>query len=682
MDLQSLTLKALQAVHPNIRLAANEMGLSHISDTRLTKLVAPDATVDSSGRYVLEGVPLGTVEWYKTEPVNTYGLGSGGGGGGTTVDLSDIKSQISELQAASTKSARIDAEQQAALERLAAQAGTGPLMQIAYLTDVANITAGTTVDTLEIDYYSSASTKGGGLFKRVDKKTPVQTGIIVATKDGHKFQRVVEGGRYELEMFGYVPGGKNDSDVFFASIKAVAAVGGRLILPRNGALYIDASSTSAKFIPAGIKEIDGNGCTLYLINPINNEIWLSDDTGDLEIHHLTIRPGEGAARSGGIFGRGGSRVHIHHCDIFSKQNHNIVSRMLSMADGYQVERWEVHDNILDVDRGIDIAETGGSKGAYQNILFDIHQIDPNNTNNSMDSRWMAEKAVPNAGGRRHRNHKIYDNLCKGGRYGICLYFSEGSVVRDNRTENNARGIVLQDKCRGNKVYNNQIYDYTTGILLAYEPELNEVYNNTLYRRASWEFNGSGQGHIMCYVQPIKNTIRNNKCFCDDDGSPTWGIYVGVNATGNIVEGNEIYGKVGRSVIVLESSWGGTADNKITYSLANPNWSTMDSIGNIIRNNIIEVSVRVPGIVLCSRNDDTVVRKLTGTIISSNQFGAASDNSQYIRLITQDAAGISGTIGYLNTYPPTSTASNFIMGAAANWAKLSPEVNRAPVAFES
>ena len=117
MDLQSLTLQALQAVHPNIRLAANELGLSHISDTSLTKLVAPAATVDSSGRYVLGGIPLGTVAWYKTEPVNTYGLGSGGGGG-TTVDLSGIQSQISALQEASTKAARIEAVQalQAALE--------------------------------------------------------------------------------------------------------------------------------------------------------------------------------------------------------------------------------------------------------------------------------------------------------------------------------------------------------------------------------------------------------------------------------------------------------------------------------------------------------------------------------------------------------------------------------------
>ena len=112
MDLQSLTLQALQAVHPNIRLAANELGLSHISDTSLTKLVAPAATVDSSGRYVLGGIPLGTVAWYKTEPVNTYGLGSGGGGG-TTVDLSGIQSQISALQAAhevdKVEVARLDA---------------------------------------------------------------------------------------------------------------------------------------------------------------------------------------------------------------------------------------------------------------------------------------------------------------------------------------------------------------------------------------------------------------------------------------------------------------------------------------------------------------------------------------------------------------------------------------------
>ena len=568
------------------------------------------------------------------------------------------------------------------LNSLKATGGTGTSMSIAYLTDITNTNVGATVDRLDVAYYSANTTKGGGIFKKVSAPTALETGIVVASKDGHRFKREVDGNRYELEMFGYVPGSSDDSNLFFSSVKAVAAAGGRLVLPRNGALYIDASSTSAKFIPAGIKEIDGNGCTLYLINPTNNEIWLADNTGDLEIHHLTIRPGVGVARSGGIFGRGGSRVHIHHCDIYSKQNHNILSRMISMVDGYQTQEWELHDNTLEVDRGINIADTGGSNGAYQNILFDIHQIDPNNPNNSMDSRWVVDKAVPNAGGRRHRNHKVYDNVCKGGRYGICLYFSEGSVVRDNRTENNTRGIVLQDKCRGNKIYNNQIYDYTTGILLAYEPELNEVYNNTLYRRASWGFNGSGQGHIMCYVQPTKNTIRNNKCFCDDDGSPTWGIYVGVNATGNIVEGNEIYGKVGRSVIALESSWGGTADNGITYSVFNSSWSTRDSVDNIIRGNIIDVTVKVPGIVLCSRNDVDVVRKVTGTIISGNQFCSETANSQYVRLISQDAVGVSGTIGYLNTYPAKATAPNFIMGTSANWAKLSPEVNRTSVAWES
>ena len=573
-------------------------------------------------------------------------------------------------------------EQAAALDRFQASIGTGTSMSIAYLTDIANTNVGATVDRLDVAYYSANTTKGGGMFKKVSASTALETGIVVASKDGHRFKREVDGNRYELEMFGYVPGSSDDSNLFFSSVKAVAALGGRLVLPKNGALYIDAGSTSAKFIPAGIKEIDGNGCTLYLINPTNNEIWLADATGDLEIHHLIIRPGAGAARSGGIFGRGGSRVHIHHCDILSLMNHNIISRMVSMVDGYQTEEWELHDNELVVQRGVTIDRYASSDGSYHNILFDLHQISPDSTNNNMDTRWAAEKAVPDAGGRRHRNHKVYDNVCKGGRYGIAMYFSDGSVIRHNRTEDNVRGIVFQDKGRFNKIFDNQIFDYTTGILLAYEPEQNEVYNNTLRRRAGWHFNGSGQGHIMCYVQPTKNTIRNNKCYCDDDGSPSWGIFVAINATGNVVEGNEIYGKVGRSVIVLESSWGGTADNGITYSIFNSSWSTRDSVDNIIRGNIIDMTVKVPGIVLCSRNDGDVVRKVAGTIISGNQFGSETANSQYVRLISQDAVGVSGTIGYLNTYPAKATASNFTMGAAANWAKLSPEVNRAAVAFES
>ena len=169
MDLQSLTLQALQAVHPNIRLAANELGFSRISDTRLTKLVAPEATVDANGRYVLDGLPLGTVAWYKTEPVNTYGLGSGGG---TTVDLSGIQSEISALQEASTKAARIEAVQalQAALDgnaaadatlkqqvdALAASLGDVSATQLKadvdkLLADVATLQAGSSADSVAMN---------------------------------------------------------------------------------------------------------------------------------------------------------------------------------------------------------------------------------------------------------------------------------------------------------------------------------------------------------------------------------------------------------------------------------------------------------------------------------------------------------------------------------------------------
>ena len=162
MDLQSLTLQELQAVHPNIRLAANELGLSNISDTSLTKLVAPAATVDSSGRYVLGGIPLGTVAWYKTEPVNTYGLGSG-----TTVDLSGIKSQISALQEASTKAARIEAVQalQAALNSNATADATLKKQVDALAASLGNVSPTqlkASVDKLLADVAALQAGGGGG----------------------------------------------------------------------------------------------------------------------------------------------------------------------------------------------------------------------------------------------------------------------------------------------------------------------------------------------------------------------------------------------------------------------------------------------------------------------------------------------------------------------------------------
>ena len=69
----------------------------------------------------------------------------------------------------------------------------------------------------------------------------------------------------------------------------------------------------------------------------------------------------------------------------------------------------------------------------------------------MDQIWPVDKAVPNAGGRRHRNHTVYNNECKGGRYGICLYFSEGSAVHDNRTENKRLRLACNRQYR----YSNQ-----------------------------------------------------------------------------------------------------------------------------------------------------------------------------------------------------------------------------------
>lgn len=584
----------------------------------------------------------------------------------------------------------LTAEQTVALNRFQAAVGSGSSMNIAYVTDVSNINVGEAIETLEIGYYSSASKKGGGTFRKVPSATTLIPGIVISSKDGYKFKREVEGDRYELEMFGYVQGGSDDSDVFFSSMRSVAQHQGRLVLPKTGELFIDASPTSTKFLQPGLKELDGNGCTINLINPTNNEIWLAAGCNGLDIHHVVLRPGKNAARSGGFFGRSNSKIKIRYCDIEAKKNHAIINRIIKNEGDVVCEAWEVHDNVTNVVREVTDARYITGDSAYQNILFDVHKISDTSTSNDMDVLWTQTKAVPDAHGRRHRGHKIYNNYCKGGRYGIAVYFGEGCIVHDNITIDNVRGIVFQDKGSFNKIYDNYVYNYTTGILIAYESTGNEVYNNTLRRLSDWQPTIYGQGHIVCYVQPTRNTIKNNKIFCESARGPNWGIYLGINASGNTIEGNEIYGQTARAAIVLESSWGtvelpGTSATirSIGYDAENnPNWSTRDSVDNNIKNNIIDISIARPSIVLISRNDDDVVRSVKGTVITGNRVPDGSQSNVYVQFIQKDAAGIVGTVMNGNVYPAGSAAGKFILGSAVNYARLEKEAGRPEVGFES
>lgn len=608
-------------------------------------------------------------------------------GEGIDICVTDMTGQVAHRHNKGVGAA-LSPEQAAALQRFTAQVGTGATMTLANVTDVAQTNVGALVDTLQIASYSDNSGMGGGMFRKVSASVPLRHGIVIVSKDGHRFQRQADSGRYDLHMFGYLPGSTNDNAVFRQALSSVAAVKGRLLLPRDGTIYVDGTPGVVNGIshdlPVGIKEIDGQNCTIVMIGAGNNDFQIPAGSEGLEIHHLTIMPkASGVARCGGFYGKSVRDIHIHHCVFRSKANHSILNRIHKGYGATISEGWHVHDNISIVDREVPSADFSSSQGAYQNILMDLDRISDTQSSNNMDTLWPILRAVPDAHGRRHRNHKIYNNICIGGRYGISIYYGQGCHVYSNYTENNVRGIVFQDKPFFNHVHHNHINDYTTGILFGYEAVHNMIEHNILRRRAGWHFAKNGQAHILLNVSPSHNTVKNNKCYCDDDGSPAWGIYCGLNAVANIVEGNELHGRLGRAAIVLESSWGGTADNLITYNIYNnPNWGKGDCVDNIFRGNVLNISSPVPGIVLCSRNDGSVPRRILGTVVSGQIFLQPSANTQYVRMITQDDNGISGTVMRGNRYPAGSTSDKFMMGAASMYAQIQPEVNRPSLAFET
>ena len=146
-------------------------------------------------------------------------------------------------------------EQDAARNRFQAYIGTGTGISITYLTDIANINVGSTVNRLEVAYYSANTTKGGGIFvaDRTDNTSQDNGGTVIVSKDGTRWKRQVDGGRVSLADFGVLPDG---SDVGALINKAFDACAGVYLLAADAGTYLTSvelkAPTGLRFVGAGM----------------------------------------------------------------------------------------------------------------------------------------------------------------------------------------------------------------------------------------------------------------------------------------------------------------------------------------------------------------------------------------------------------------------------------------------
>lgn len=602
-------------------------------------------------------------------------------GDGIDICVTDMTGQIAHRHNKGGGAA-LSPEQAAALQRFTSQVGTGATMTLANVTDVAQTTVGSTVQRLEIASYANNSGHGGGSFVRVANSTAADAGMVLKSRDGQTFQRDLSVDDYLTPyMFGYTDG-LADATAHFQTVLAKAAkYKCRVKLPRNGLMPVGGGILS---IPAGIKEIHGNNCTVRRTTPGNNEMYLAG--GDIYIHRLNIDYIDSVSRSGGIFSTSSvSNVEIAFCMIKTKANHGILNRG-SRKSGRSTTGWHIHHNDIDSDRDIDYnndTDFISGKGAYQCILFDLDSLEDGLPNTLMDGLWRSIHRVPEANGVRHRFAKIHHNRLRRGRYGVGLYYTEESEVYQNDIDDVVRGVSLQDRTRKNFVHHNNITNYTTGVLNNYMCEGNVIVYNILKRTADWHFRGSGQAHIAAWVQPKDITVAHNYCEAKSFAGPSWGIAFGVNASGCVAHGNTIVGKIGRSVFNVESSWGGTSDNSVGYGTSDAAWSTTDTKDNVFMGNHIDVNTPCVLMAVISGNDNATVRKAIGTVFKDNIIKGDSGNARKMfQTIQKSAGGIEGTVVEGNIYMVDAPASKFDMGNAAMYARLSAEVGRPAVAFEA
>lgn len=483
-------------------------------------------------------------------------------------------------------------------------------------------------------------TKGNGKTEWVDEGLPTdeQTAEAVTAwlndhpeatttvQDGSlTYKKLVNGtlGFVTPKMFGAKGDGETDDTVAMQTMFNVAAENGFSVLDNQACDYICGALT----IPSGIPFVFLSGTIIDTSTAKNALITLGSAASPVVDAEITINIKIGANTNYGIYGENVTKTKITGC------------RIESIAQG--VRRYSI---LL--------------KASNNNIISDCEII--NTLTPSPEWQFgivlMSDLTASyggyfdgNGGGIVMADHPCADNIIKNnkianGTHGIVINGGIRNKILGNFISYQShRCVALEPSACDNLIANNHFHAYgSTGVIMGYNAYRNVVCDNKFSDDLS-VFSADGEGAITMYVGVRENKITGNYI----DSHRRWGIYMAIDAIGNVVSDNVIknYRLAG---IAIESDWipeGGTiteatiptdakfsrrfSPSSMVDSDGNPvsYWAFNDSTGNRIVNNHIynaDTESRAQ-IYLCQMGNRV---KLNRNVIEGNVFANLGSSADY------------------------------------------------------
>lgn len=210
--------------------------------------------------------------------------------------------------------------------------------------------------------------------------------------------------------------------------------------------------------------------------------------------------------------------------------------------------------------------------------------------------------LPPVGQIKYLDETTYDtviegNILTGGTHGLGLAGAcRTRIVNNTISHNRHRNINICPSSRHNIVMGNNLLEPgSSAVAMAYGSSYNLVANNVI--RSTSTSVGVDRDSIHSYVGCSHNRIIGNTI----TGDFRYGVYMAVNASCNVVQGNIIKLTTKTNVpddftvgIGLENDWPerplpeGTRYSRQNFGSAKPNrWGYEDSVGNMVQGNLVD-----------------------------------------------------------------------------------------------
>ena len=455
--------------------------------------------------------------------------------------------------------------------------------------DIAGLVAGEAV-VLELESYGVNTGMGGGVFERVNAGVEVP-GFRVKTADGVLFRRVnAEGQRptIKLEYLGWVPEMQgNQAPLIQRAINAAAVAGLPVEMPKPAAILRCASWLR---LPKNLLEVIGNDCQIFFYFDGIKGLGIDSESGiSTKISNLHIDFDRQDTRLQQVIGLwlwDQKNCVVENCRINSKENHSFLCRTSKdAAEPSSGGRF----------RGLECYTLKAVENeARQNLILDVDGV------SSMDAIWLSSHDVPERIG--HEDYEITDCNFRCGRYGIGGNWANNVRVSNTILYGNVRAFSMQNRCDGVDFSNVKALETKSAPAHVGYQSKNVSVKDSVIKTSRCD----GQGLIHANVGVSGCHFENLECESTGAIGQLWGIYFGVNVTGNVAKNITLKGNFRSSVLCMESDWvAGVGYGNTIPGMKDRSdvWATEESAANVFENIEVISDSTVPAVLLHAGNNN-------------------------------------------------------------------------------